>query len=70
MIRAIQVLCEMGVDENDARAVFGFLRQHAHDAFPGGMHTNGGCHDGRCDYGCQLCASFTAMCAAVERFGK
>lgn len=65
--KARNALCEMGLDKGDATTVLSFLQKHAHDDYTGGMHTNGGCHDGRCDYGCALCRAFTAMCAALAK---
>lgn len=51
VVRAMNVLQRLGFSKEQFEVLHKFFRQHGHDAFKGGQHTNCGCHDGRCDYG-------------------
>lgn len=41
------------------------LQKVVHVGHEGGMHTNGGCRDGRCDYGAPACRAFTTLMRIV-----
>jgi hypothetical protein len=67
---AFRALKEMGVTEEDFRTLNDFVRSRGHEAHKGGQHTNGGCRDGRCDYGSPECRAWTAMCEAIARWAR
>ncbi len=69
-IKAMMDLERMGFPRESFGVLHAFFRQHAHDSFKGGQHTNGGCHDGRCDFGSPECAAWTELMEVIKRWAR
>ncbi len=63
-IRASYILARHGFDREKFIALCRLASTH--EGYRGGQHTNGGCHDGRCDFGSPACAAWTELCDIIE----